>query len=1091
MMTQETDPSNHACGDVSIETRSSSLFEASYRDLAVSNDRLFARLLAFEWVVGIALSLWLTPRAYSGTNSAIHIHVYAAIILGFAAISLPIYLTAMAAGTVLARHVIAVAQMVMAGLLIDLTGGRIETHFLIFGSLAFLAFYRDWRVLVTASAITAADHFLRGVILPRSMYGADVVSSWRWLEHGGYVVFEDLFLISSCLFGVKERRIVSRRQAAQECAESELLRTRDGLARTVEVRTSELTLINRSLKQEVAERRRSEDAVKNAEAVLSGVLNCALDGIMAFDSVRDDAGRIKDFRWLLTNPSAERIVGKTHAQLLGRRLLDVFPGNSIEGLFDSYVKVVETGQPLHLERYYGHDGLSMWMEISAVKLGDSFSVTFADVTNRKTNEDALRNSEAQARKLAEERSHISEKLSESERFLRSTVDALSAHIAILDERGTIVAVNKAWNEFSAGNATRPGAQAVGNNYLAVCDRARGAETDDAIAMAAGIRSVLRGDQSAFSLEYPCHAPGEQRWFVGRVTCFPGDGPVHAVVAHENITTRRLAEEQLKAARDAAEASTRAKSEFLANMSHEIRTPITAMVGFADMMLDPDETQSDRVDGLQTIRRNARHLLDVINEILDLSKIEAGRMSVERIPTELPALLSEVMSIMRPRAVEKGLALNLRFSERVPRIVVTDPVRARQVLLNLVGNALKFTAQGQVEIHVSADPSAGMLSLEVIDTGIGISPDQAPRLFEPFTQADGSTTRRFGGTGLGLSISRRLARMLGGDITVRSVVGVGSTFTARIGGAGDASGEFCRPEDAFVVPAVLPDQAQVSFAGRVLLAEDGKDNQRFISAMLRKAGVEVVIAENGLIAVEKALSGGFDVVLMDMQMPELDGYAATTTLRRRGFNGPIIALTANAMSEDRAKCIGAGCSDYISKPIDRRLLIETVARFVKQVRVPSEPLADEPAPKSPAPDHSTANEIVSTWNKDSALPDILPKFIASLPRKVASIQQFIDERNLVGLKREVHQLKGAGGSYGFQCLTDAAAVAEDSIASEAPIETIKSQVDALVDMLRRVRGFGAAPHAPDNGLGPEPAQIDAPPANRARLRSRPGGIQGPK
>ena len=383
--------------------------------------------------------------------------------------------------------------MIINSLLIDLTGGRIETHFLIFGSLAFLAFYRDWRILVTASAITAADHFLRGVILPQSIYGVDVVSSWRWLEHAGYVIFEDIFLISSCMFGVQERRIVSKRQAELEFAESELLSAHEGLERQVESRTAELSTINQSLNDEVAERRRSESSLSHAQALLSGVMNSALDGVMAFESVRNEAGHIADFRWLLINPSAESIIGKSQAELAGRSLLDAFPGTRTEGLFDVYVKVVEEGHPVHLEQYYAQDGLALWLEISAVKLGDGFSVTFAD-----------------------------------------------------------------------------------------------------------------------------------------------------------ITTRKLAEEQLKAAKEIAEMATRSKSEFLANMSHEIRTPITAMVGFADMMLDPDQTQSDRVDGLQTIRRNAKHLLDVINEILDISKIEAGKMTVESIPTELPSLLSDVMSVMRPR-----------------------------------------------------------------------------------------------------------------------------------------------------------------------------------------------------------------------------------------------------------------------------------------------------------------------------------------------------------------------------------------------------------------------------------------------------------
>jgi signal transduction histidine kinase/CheY-like chemotaxis protein/HPt (histidine-containing phosphotransfer) domain-containing protein len=838
---------------------------------------------------------------------------------------------------------------------------------------------------------------------------------------------------------------MSKRQAELEYAESELVRAHEGLERTVEVRTSELSTINETLNEEIRERMRSESSLKHAEALLSGVLKSSLDGVMAFESVRDDAGRITNFRWSLTNPSAERIVGKTHAELSGQLMLDVFPGNKTDGLFDAYVDVVETGSPLHLEQFYGHEGLGVWLEISGVKLGDGFSITFGDIGVRKAHEDALRDKETESRKLAEDRARIAERLAESERFARSTVDALSAHIAILDERGGIVAVNEAWSSFAAANTTRPGNYALGANYFEVCERADGDGKADAIAMSDGIRAVLRGEQTQFLLEYSCHAPGERRWFVARVTRFSGDGPIHLVVAHENITIRKLAEQELNAAKEIAETATRSKSEFLANMSHEIRTPITAIVGFADMMLDPDQTQSDRVDGLQTIRRNAKHLLDVINEILDLSKIEAGKMTVERIATELPQLLSDVMSVMRPRALEKGLELNLRFSDRIPRSLITDPVRAKQILMNLIGNALKFTERGRVEVCVSLDPVAQALSFEIVDTGIGISEDQISKMFQPFAQGDSSTTRRFGGTGLGLTISKRLAQMLGGDITVRSVVGVGSTFTAYLAGAGDGAGECCKLEDALVIPHAEPYQVMEAISGRVLLAEDGKDNQRFISAMLRKAGVNVVLARNGRVAVEKALSESFDLILMDMQMPELDGYAATSQLRARGYSPPIIALTAHAMAEDRAKCIQAGCTDYLKKPIDRKLLIETVARYVKQSQ------SDQKG-ASPLAAASSSDELVSTCEGDPVMADVLPEFIANLPNEVASLKGFLNDQNLADLREAVHQLKGAGGCYGFQSLSDAAELAERNLILNAPVENIKSEIDSLIALIQTVRGF---------------------------------------
>ena len=870
-----------------LQARASQLFDESYHLLAVRNDRLFARLFFCEWIVAIALALFFTPLTYAGTQSSIHIHLYAAIFLGAATVSLPLVLTYHAPGSVLTRHVIAAAQLVMTGLLIDLTGGRVETHFIIFGSLAFLAFYGDWRVLITASAITAADHILRGALLPRTIYGVGVASHWRWVEHAGYVVFEDIFLISSCLFGVRQRRITCLRQAELELAEAELQKTHQGLEKTVETRTAELSTSNQTLKAEIDERLRSESSLRRAEALLSGVLGSSLDGVMVLESVRDTSGKLCNFRWLLANPAAEQLVKRRNDELLGHLLLDIFPGNKADGLFDAYAAVVETGEPLHGEFFYQHENLELWLEISAVKLGDGFSVTFAD-----------------------------------------------------------------------------------------------------------------------------------------------------------ISVRKAYEQELKVAKETAEMATRTKSEFLANMSHEIRTPITAMVGFADIMLDPCQTQSDRVDGLQTIRRNARHLLDVINEILDLSKIEAGKMTVEHIPTELPPLLSDVLSIMRPRALEKGLALNLRFSEKIPRTVVTDPVRTKQILINLVSNALKFTNNGEVEIHVSSDADSQMLSFEVNDSGIGISSDQITKLFQPFTQADGSTTRRFGGTGLGLTISKRFAQMLGGDISVKSTVGVGSSFTAHIAGAGDGTGSFCRVEDALMMPQAGPQAVIDKISGKVLLAEDGRDNQRFISAMLRKAGLEVIVAENGRIAVDKAMAQHFDLILMDMQMPEMDGYAATSYLRGRGFTRPIIALTAHAMADDRAKCIQAGCIDYLTKPIDRKLLVETVARYLAAATAPTASIINRDVPP----------ELTSTFENDPEMADVLPEFVENLPSEVAALRSLLEAQSLAELQVTVHQLKGAGGSYGYQELTDAAAVAEQSIKARDSITSITAQVQMLISLIQRVRGY---------------------------------------
>ncbi len=398
---------------------------------------------------------------------------------------------------------------------------------------------------------------------------------------------------------------------------------------------------------------------------------------------------------------------------------------------------------------------------------------------------------------------------------------------------------------------------------------------------------------------------------------------------------------LASAKDQAEQATKAKSEFLANMSHEIRTPMTAILGFAENLLESDSTEADRLSAVHTIRRNGEYLLGIINDILDLSKIEAGKMMVEYIRCEPCQLVAEVVSLVRPRASAKGLDFNVEVLGAIPETIQSDPTRLRQMLINLIGNSIKFTSSGAIRLVVrlldSEDPQ---LQFDVVDTGRGMNDEQLGKLFQPFTQADSSTTRRFGGTGLGLAISRRLSRLLGGDIVVAETgIGIGTTFrlTVRTGSL-DGVAMLDDPLSAMLIPAKDNVESGPKIVDlrdcKILLAEDGPDNQALISHVLRKAGAEVTVVENGQLAVETALAAlhrrragdpdhPFDVILMDMQMPVMDGYEATGLLRQKGFSTPIIALTAHAMEGDRAKCIRCGCDDYATKPIDRKKLIAMV------------------------------------------------------------------------------------------------------------------------------------------------------------------------
>ena len=381
----------------------------------------------------------------------------------------------------------------------------------------------------------------------------------------------------------------------------------------------------------------------------------------------------------------------------------------------------------------------------------------------------------------------------------------------------------------------------------------------------------------------------------------------------------------------AEASNQAKSAFLANMSHEIRTPMNAILGFTDLLLADEISEAERKDYIQTIQRNGDHLMCVINDILDLSKVESGKMTVETVQTSLPELVGRVSSLMRSKAQQKGIELKQDASDNLPDYVFTDPVRLRQILINLMGNAIKFTHNGSVTLsatHEMIEDQQAQLVFEVRDTGIGIPPEKIDKLFKPFNQADESVTRHYGGTGLGLTLSKQFAQLLGGDIQIESTLGQGSTFRVTIPVKLAKTAVKTAPAKTKNTKQQPTEAAEQFNGARILLAEDGKDNQRLIMFHLEKLGVEVELCENGKDAYEKAIEQHkagtpFDLILMDMQMPIMDGYTATSRLREEGYPGPIVALTAHAMSGDRQSCIAAGCNDYETKPINRERLAQLI------------------------------------------------------------------------------------------------------------------------------------------------------------------------
>ncbi|MCQ1854449.1 PAS domain-containing hybrid sensor histidine kinase/response regulator [Neorhizobium galegae] len=774
-------------------------------------------------------------------------------------------------------------------------------------------------------------------------------------------------------------------------------------------------------------------ARKEAEEALlkAGALQRAIFSSANFSSIATDAkGVIQIF-----NVGAERMLGYTAGDVVNTitpadisdpqelvvraRALSAELATLIEPGFEALVFKATRGiEDIYELTYIRKDGTRFPAVVSVTALRDAAGAIIGYL---------LIGTDNTARKLVEEEQKKSDqRLRDQQFYTRSLIESNIDALITTDPVGIITDVNKQTEALTG--STRD--ELIGAPFKDCFTDPERAE--------AGIRRVL-AEKSLTDYELTVRSRDGKQTVVSynATTFYDRSRTLQGVfAAARDVTERKRFEAELQLAKAAAESASRTKSDFLASMSHEIRTPMNAVMGIADLLAKTSLTpEQDKY--VQIFRRSGDNLLNLINDILDLSKVEASQLDLEQTGFSLSDHLEKVIEMVAPKAQEKGLTLVCEIEKNVSNDLVGDPTRLRQVLLNLLGNAVKFTEAGMVSLKVARDQDGSVptaLRFSVSDTGIGIAEGKLARVFERFTQADSSTTRRFGGSGLGLTISKRLVELMGGRIWVTSTVAQGSVFS------------FTVPFEVWVA-ANRPVSAPVGAgpevplpALRILMAEDSPDNCIIALAYLEDTPYLIDVAETGLIACEMFKAGHYDLLLMDRQMPVMDGLTATRTIRAwEKANSrapiPIIALTASALKGDREACLAAGCTAYLSKPIKQDVLLQAIK--------------DYSAIASHPPKDDDRHDIPPSWQPSARLAARIPAYLESCRQNVVTMGEALDRADFEAVTILGHNMRGSGGAFGFQAITDFGAGLEQA-SENSDVGTSRRLVDELAIYLEDQR-----------------------------------------